>query len=1050
MSINLFPALNDNLNKKILDKKEFLSFKKENSQYEITYIDEMIKKNNLLLLTSYQSFINNFISPNTPYNRLLLNFTTGSGKTITSLMTAHHFKKINQDSNIIIIGFTKNIFKHELASNRNFDILSNENIERYKADPNDISINILLNKELHKKKYYLFGYKEFFNKLFSIDESITHDNFKRNELIDYIKTQKITVNKNVLDLFANSLLICDEIHNLYNKQDQNNWGFAIEFVLDYFTSEKIKQDMPVNFNSLKSLFLSATPITHKATEIVYLLNLLNNQSNKVTKSQLFKNGDMLVEADSIIKSLSYGKISYMNTMSSANFPKKEFMGRYIDKDSKLLKFVFCDSSNFYYNTYKHVINAKINIDLDKLNDADVFEAYKNIKLGLQYKFLTDCVFPNPDDKTIGLYDFTSVNSTILKSDAVWKKRNNIYINKNGIITGQWLRQDNIKNYSPKYFNMIEIILDAIRNKKGKIMVFHPYIMYTGVSFIAEILINNNIIGVDSIPSSNTICSICSQTLNQHSKIKEHDFKPVRFALVTGNMTKNNITDQINKFNEENNKHGDEIKILLGSSVIKESYTVLSVQTLIIPHVPVNISTLMQIIGRVVRFNSHSQLPLSQRKVFIHLLVNNFTNVDSNITHSFNILSYKNKINEFLLIDKINNIMYNNAVDYYINKDINNFTNVLFDELNYSNKDSKTILVNPNSSDTNTFIPYFLNKELSTIEYMIKRLFLEEFDVWRYDDLYESIKTFKYRTDINPAYISKDSFNIALNNVVYKKTNIIYKDVNKTFGELLLNNNEYFLDKNNRKVIIYQHNDYYILRYYNKRHTDIEIDDILKYKDINTDIKETHININNLLLDIKLDYISYYEKILNDISKGIYFVYNYSVTVQINLLEHTIESNTLIKKYKSMIDIYDKYGYILYEKSKIVGHCLNLNNYRIYDENGWKNVNRESTERYPIKNVIAYHSISNDYIIFKIKYAKDLANETDDKRTITKGHLCINIDLVKLEELIKMIEPKMEVESSVFKNKTQVCNLIEFLILNRNSKKNKLFYNLNEYNYYFLH
>ena len=86
----------------ILKNHDFLLFKSEKKDTVRTLVDDKIINSNKLILTAYQSFINSFVSVHDKHNRLLLNFTTGSGKTITSLYTAKKFLESNPKNKVII------------------------------------------------------------------------------------------------------------------------------------------------------------------------------------------------------------------------------------------------------------------------------------------------------------------------------------------------------------------------------------------------------------------------------------------------------------------------------------------------------------------------------------------------------------------------------------------------------------------------------------------------------------------------------------------------------------------------------------------------------------------------------------------------------------------------------------------------------------------------------------------------------------------------------------------------------------------------------------
>ncbi len=111
-------------------------------------------------------------------------------------------------------------------------------------------------------------------------------------LLKSIDDGYITINLPFLELFKDSFIICDEIHNVYNSQTLNNYGNALKYILYYYKN-----------TNLKLLLLSATPINNKPTEVIDLLNILipqdkiKNFNNKyfdrdsytLTKKDFFKN-----------------------------------------------------------------------------------------------------------------------------------------------------------------------------------------------------------------------------------------------------------------------------------------------------------------------------------------------------------------------------------------------------------------------------------------------------------------------------------------------------------------------------------------------------------------------------------------------------------------------------------------------------------------------------------------------------------------------------------------------------------------------------------------
>ena len=116
--------------------------------------------------------------------------------------------------------------------------------------------------------------------------------------------------------------------------------------------------------------------------------------------------------------------------------------------------------------------------------------------------------------------------------------------------------------------------------------------------------------LNGIPSGDTICTNDGLTLNEHKKRKMNmdEFNPARFIVAHSEIDKSTMNKYIERFNNPDNSEGHNIMILVGSRVIKESYDIKAVQNVYIMGRPDNIPTLIQIIGRAVRKNSHIDLP----------------------------------------------------------------------------------------------------------------------------------------------------------------------------------------------------------------------------------------------------------------------------------------------------------------------------------------------------------------------------------------------------------------------------------------------------------
>lgn len=853
----------DNFLTNILNLKEFFSLyiDEDNRSRELSINDSLQHK--YLKIQSHQLFIRNFMNPNTQYTRLHLMHMTGTGKTLGAIVIAHEFIKVYQQmflstklrmqgiqSNIelvrssptvFVLGFagTKIAFTKELLRYPEFGFVTydelNEIYRLQKMADDDLAFDnknlknmyTMIKKRITNKSkggfYKFYGYDEFVNRLFSsetlnlvdIEKEFTdrikngEDVSLENAVYDHIKNGRITVNQVLLKMFENSLLICDEVHNTYNMNMKNNRGIAIQFILDTVKSVRI-------------LTLSATPINNSPTEVVELINYLVPVESKITKQDLFVNNRTL-KPDGLdkIRQLVSGKVSFLQDFNIKYYPKRIFVGEYVKIPENIenfragdfipyLKFIPCEMSNLHQHTYDtHYADNKFAIT----NDAHS---------------LYDLVFPNPNDETLGIFRSNEVKTMLFNASSAWKSKVGIKIYKdnnidNNVITGDFLKKDNISVYSTKYFKLLEIIEDIIKSAGGdedkcqKIMIYHHRVKMSGVLLIEELLINNGYLNEFIEPTNNTICCICGQIMANHP-INDHDFKPVRFVIAHSNIDKRTMDLSLSKFNNPSNAHGTNIMILIASSIVKESYDFKDIQHLIITSLPINIPTLMQVFGRCIRKFSHVNLPTDQHVVNIRILLT-ITQQNARVSHEQ--YRYIDKLLDYMTIQKIEREFNRNAIDAAV------YRNIIMPESLKSEyfKDSAepiamlgNLYFEPSSKlgdisevSNITFNAYkYYHEEIKTICYLIKRLFTIQ-SVWTYDGLLKVIRYPPFSIDVNPKLFDEYNFIIALHNMV--SSNITIYSAKNTGVDVNLV--ERLFDYNDRHVYINgtQHKIEHIGEYY---------------------------------------------------------------------------------------------------------------------------------------------------------------------------------------------------------------------------------------------
>lgn len=670
------------LNLKDLKFEEDINLRKEfientyNYNNKVNELDNKIKESNILELSNYQKFVTNFINPNTKFDRLLLIHSTGVGKTITSLSTAINFINIYKQERLIesknnagmiyIIGFTKSVFKKELFSREEFGIVNQKEINemtqlkkqilQYNEEKDIIKLKELKMKYSTRLKskngngfFDFIGYKELVNRLIikkQLDIKLQLNNIKSEKELNYLIDQDIiALNNDFLEQFDKSLIICDEIHNVYNSLETNNWGMSLNIIFNYYKNRK----------SIRVLFLSATPINNNPIEIISLLKLLNDDLS-ISKKDIFDSSNNIKSNGyEIIKKYIIGKVSFLKDMDISSYPTKELHGEKI-KDIPYLNFIKCPMTDLHFKTYEQVSKEYItekNIQLiteeseeSNINIEEIQEEIKiinknlvkyPINLELEKRFLNDFVLPKPNS-SVGMYLKKDIIKEIQSASIDWKNKYEINLITNNkllknTITGDILLEKNLKKYSTKYYSLLQIIKDIILNKKGKIFIYHNFIQVSGINFIAELLKKNGCLSLDDQSNKFSRCNICFKLRDQQHI--NHEFQSIKFIMVNSLIHKNIIDKQLDSFNLNNNSNGELIRIIIGSKAIKESYNLKAIQNLIVTHQPDNISTLIQIFGRAIRKNSHMELPPENRKVNIYMLVSTIPEyIQKNQNHIF--------------------------------------------------------------------------------------------------------------------------------------------------------------------------------------------------------------------------------------------------------------------------------------------------------------------------------------------------------------------------------------------------------------------------------
>ncbi len=348
-----------NFYQEIYEKKEF----RDSEILETNIHDESSCHPGQFNLSPFQSFLKNYISLDTPYNGVLVMYSTGVGKTCAAISIAEGFKKALKQfgKRILVLTTLRKNFENELfnfgkeASKKSADEVVQCTGKEYEIlkDTKHLS-QVQRENEIKKmiKNYYQFyGYQKFANHVIKETNGWDGSEEKINEqILKYIHKE-----------FDDRVIIIDEVHNI--KTDiSEDWKKSIQPIL---------LSIVRHAKNTKLVLMSATPMFDRSDEIIFILNLLlaNDGREEVKKSDIFNKDDTLKEeAVPLLRHLLKGYVSYARgerpmvfpfrlSPADAKIPTVEFDmdGRPMNEEEKIkfTKIVDCEMEGIQNRTYMY-------------------------------------------------------------------------------------------------------------------------------------------------------------------------------------------------------------------------------------------------------------------------------------------------------------------------------------------------------------------------------------------------------------------------------------------------------------------------------------------------------------------------------------------------------------------------------------------------------------------------------------------------------------------------------------------------------------------------
>jgi DNA polymerase III delta prime subunit len=913
-----FPNQNDeDFNFKIFKKREFnyhsVPRRKELKNYQDVqnYRANTCKNNDERIPTSQQIIAPNFINLNTPYKGILLFYGTGTGKTEAAIRIAEQFKdqvkKYNTKIYILLPGENTRInFKNELITSTGETYLKNKD-----------SLNQLSKYEVEKIKkqaiysalqyYKILSYKTFHKKV--LGEKIIEKKLINNNKIKstYKKNSEGEIERElVVDRITqmnNTIIIVDEAHNITG----NEFGDSLKKIIK-------------NSENLRVVLLTATPMINYADEIVDLLNFLRPLNDQIQRDKIFtseKNYNMKIKEGGIeyLQDKARGYVSYYRGAIPYTYAKRVEKG-VIPNGMLFTPVIKCFMELFQYKTYEKVIkNTNVTEIIDK-SSYFIFPGTNFVFPGLN-KDKTDIIGYYSNDGVVTVLSHINndgpklrelINKKIFNNKLSKDEENNIiYENNKKNISGLLLKLPYVKNFSIKFYKLINRLFKLIDGKKGAstAFIYSNFVESGGIKLFAESLIQNGYLEYDEnyfnydIKDETIDYKTGLTYLEFKKKYNISNFRPATYILLTGSSDDTDDIPEVKQrlirdvFNNYDNIDGKNIKLVLGSRVMNEGVTLKNCKHVHMLDVFFNIPKLEQVIGRIIRMCVHKDLinnNYKYPKVYVYRYVVALNNKKSNELSTDEILYQKAEL-KYLTVKNIERVLKEIAFDCPLLINANKFPEEIekykdcveptLENIQQKKKicpalcDFKSCNLKCKSNqldklwngydykklkksdlDYNTF-----NDELAKFEINLIKIYIKDLYKFKYVYLYNEIKDeiLKSFTQEQAELFDDYFLDQALEDIMPKNEN----DFN-TFNDTIY-------DKYNRSGYIIQRGKYYIFQPFN------ENEDVSMYYRQHLIFDQTNqVSLNNY---IKQNYdISKYKTIDNLDDNVNKYIYNYELTL----------------------------------------------------------------------------------------------------------------------------------------------------------------------------
>jgi len=584
-------------------------------------------------LQNYQRFLRRVLSPDSPTRCLLMVHGTGTGKTCTAIQIAEEFiiRPEFQDKRVLILAnpAVQENFKTQIF-----------NMSKVTVDPD----GILLSKQCTGRRYLDMLLRIQSEPLKWTDKATKErmDTIAQNIIKEFYEFQGYIVFANMIKTqeeqgnfeswvhknFDNRLIIIDEAHNTKVSED----GSPQKLISDAL--EKIVRTA----NNITLILLTATPMYHDYTEIIFYFNLFlwNDRKQKPTEriqpSKIFtSSGDFHPGKEQIFRGWCQDYISYIKGDNPLTFPF-----RLPPPDNLVAIPAIRDLKNHLIKPEDRRSVLTLTASFVKGIQADVISDLNNIRLGIGGAEPSLCVFPN--------------NQSFRKTFSIPHDEDSEY--DYAPKTPKFLAPSTVDQYSSKF----ALIMKIIQESKGLIFVYSNLVEF-GAQLFSMCLEEH---GYESATGKKLLGSTSGE-VDRGSK--------GRYALFTSKTSDSDIKKLFDRIKNLDNKEGKDIKVIVASRKISEGVDFQYIRQVHILEYWWNMSRIEQAVGRGIRTCSHQALPFKDQNCTVYLHV---CKIPDSKRETIDEFYYRTSVEERAKsIAKVKQVIMESAMDCPLQQDINN-------------------------------------------------------------------------------------------------------------------------------------------------------------------------------------------------------------------------------------------------------------------------------------------------------------------------------------------------------------------------------------------